>query len=227
MSVLVGQRLLDLLTHPDVSKRLIVGPILEPSEQITASQASIDIRLGCDFRLASPTNIGVLDEFAEPPANHFVDLGRVYQQLYVPLGDGVTIHPHQLMLALTLEYVRLPANIMAYVVGRSSFGRLGLIIATAIGVHPNFFGALTLELRNLGEVPVRLYPGQTIAQLFFHELNPEERRETLWPDAAEKVGQYSPATDFIPGRLSSESTATKLKHLRDRRMKNNQLLDGN
>jgi dCTP deaminase len=103
---------------------------------------------------------------------------------------------------------------MAYVVGRSSFGRLGLIIATAIGVHPHFFGALTLELRNLGEAPVRLYPGQTIAQLFFHELDPSDRPEPLWKDVHNKVGQYTPAKDFIPGRLSTEATTTHLADLR-------------
>jgi dCTP deaminase len=163
-------------------------------------------------------NIGVLDEFADPPANHFADLARVYQQLYVPLGDAVTIHPHQLILALTLEYIRLPSDLMAYVVGRSSFGRLGLIIATAIGVHPHFFGPLTLELRNLGEVPVRLYPGQTIAQLFFHELDPPERKEPLWQDVKEKIGQYSPAKDFIPGRLSSDLTSEHLRKLRQKQI---------
>lgn len=214
MSVLVGQKLLDKLNEPDPEKRLVVGPILEPTEQITASQASIDVRLGCDFRLAAASNIGVLDEFAETPGNHFSDLARVYNHLYVPMGDSVTIHPHQLILALTLEYIRLPSDLMAYVIGRSSFGRLGLIIATAIGIHPHFFGALTLELRNLGEVPVRLYPGQTIAQLFFHELDPRERTEPLWPDVNEKVGQYSPAKDFIPGHLSTELTARHLKELR-------------
>jgi dCTP deaminase len=219
MSVLVGSKLLDRLNDPNPEKRLVVGPILEPTEQITASQASIDVRLGCDFRLAAASNIGVLDEFADSPANHFADLARVYHHLYVPLGDSVTIHPHQLILGLTLEYIRLPGDLMAYVVGRSSFGRLGLIIATAIGVHPHFFGALTLELRNLGEAPVRLYPGQTIAQLFFHVLDPAERDNPLWPDVKEKVGQYTPAKDFIPGRLSTGTTTSHLAERRRAQMK--------
>jgi dCTP deaminase len=144
----------------------------------------------------------------------------------VPLGDAVTIHPHQFILGVTLEYIRLPSDLMAYVVGRSSFGRLGLIIATAIGVHPHFFGALTLELRNLGEAPVRLYPGQTIAQLFFHELKPPERPQPLWTDVTEKVGQYSPAKDFIPGRLSGDVTTEHLRRLRQKRMDSERKLRG-
>jgi dCTP deaminase len=218
MSVIVGQRLLDRLNERDAERRLVVGPLLEPVEQLSASQASIDVRLGCDFRLAAASNIGVFDEFAEPPANHFADLARVYQHLYVPLGEAVTLHPHQFILALTLEYIRLPSDLMAYVIGRSSFGRLGLIIATAIGVHPHFFGPLTLELRNLGEVPVRLYPGQTIAQLFFHELDPPDRQTPLWPDVPQKVGQYLPSNDFIPGRLSTDTTAERLRALKRRRV---------
>ena len=226
MTVLVGKKLLSRLNESKPEKRLVVGPILEPTEQISRSQASIDVRLGCDFRLAAVSNIGVLDEFADPPANHFADLARVYQHLYVPLGDSVTIHPHQFILALTLEYIRLPSDLMAYVVGRSSFGRLGLIIATAIGVHPYFLGPLTLELRNLGEAPVRLYPGQTIAQLFFHQLDPKKRTAPLWPDVQEKVGQYSPATDFIPGRLSTEKTAKRLQELRKKQVETQRQLRG-
>jgi hypothetical protein len=79
MSVLVGKELLNRLNDPQAERRLVVGPILEPTEQMSASQASIDVRLGCDFRLAAASNIGVLDEFADPPANHFADLSRVYQ----------------------------------------------------------------------------------------------------------------------------------------------------
>ena len=55
---------------------------------------------------------------------------------------------------------------MAYVIGKSTWGRDGLIIATAIGVHPNFSGILTLEISNVGEIPIYLYPGLAIAQLF-------------------------------------------------------------
>ncbi|MGX9390543.1 dCTP deaminase domain-containing protein [Nitrobacteraceae bacterium UC4449_H16] len=53
-------------------------------------------------------------------------------------------------------------------VADGTWGRLGMIVATAVGIHPGFAGSLTLELRNLGGAPITLYPGQTIAQLFFH-----------------------------------------------------------
>jgi dCTP deaminase len=97
---------------------------------------------------------------------------------------------------------------MAYVVGRSTWGRLGLIVATALGVHPGFSGALTLELRNLGETPLRIYPGQVVAQLFFHDVASPA-------GVGGGIGQYSGSVSGVPKRLSTEKTHAKLKALRE------------
>ena len=70
------------------------------------------------------------------------------------------------MLASTLEWVRLPAMYAAFVVGKSSLARRGIIIETAAGVHPGFSGCLTLEIANVGEIPVKLVAGMMIGQLF-------------------------------------------------------------
>jgi dCTP deaminase len=219
MSVLAGDQLLKRLMDENPARRLVVGPLLEPMEQIRKTQASIDIRLGCDFRLASAANIGVLDELAPPPTNHFADLAAVYQHFYVPLGGDVTIHPHQMMLAMTLEYLRLPSDLVAYVIGRSTLGRLGLIVATAIGVHPRFYGPLTLEIRNLGEAPIRLYPGQTVGQLFFHVIEPTPNDDPLWPGSPQISDQYSGTTDPIPQQISSKATRKHLEDLRQTQQK--------
>ena len=93
---------------------------------------------------------------------------------------------------------------MAYVMGRSTWGRLGLIVATAVGIQPSFAGSLTLELRNLGEAPLSLYPGQAIAQLFFHTV--------AGAQAADRgVGQYSGAVDPLPKQISSKATRDKIE----------------
>lgn len=141
--------------------RLVVAPLLAPNEQIQDRQASIDVRLGCRFTMAQVASEAVVDTLSEqapeePPLQ------------YVPLGSSIVLHPHKLMLGETLEFVRLPFDLVGYVIGRSSWGREGLVVATAIGVHPGFAGPITLELVNLGEVPIRLYPGDLIAQLFLH-----------------------------------------------------------
>ena len=77
------------------------------------------------------------------------------------------------MLGITLEWLRLPKNLAGIVTGKSSWGRRGLIIATATGVHPGFAGCLTLELTNLGGIPISIEPGMEICQLFLHEANSE------------------------------------------------------
>jgi dCTP deaminase len=65
----------------------------------------------------------------------------------------------------------LPQFYAAFVVGKSSLGRRGIIIETAAGVHPGFCGCLTLEITNVGEIPVRLVSAMMIGQLFVHRMD--------------------------------------------------------
>jgi dCTP deaminase len=213
LPILSGRALEERLTTRQPNRRLVVSPLLEPEEQLSPDQASIDVRLGCDFRLVHAARVGVLDEFADDPDNAFKELERLYEHFYVPLGEAVVVHPHQLFLAITLEYLRLPADLAAYVVGRSTFGRLGLIIATAVGIHPRFFGSLTLEIRNLGETPIRLYPGQAVAQLFFHDVGGVSSPRAT----SERTAQYSGTTDPVPRKISRGNTSQILRQLRKSR----------
>ena len=82
------------------------------------------------------------------------------------------IHPGEFCLGRTLEHVELPDDIVARIEGKSSLGRLGLIVhATAGFCDPGWKGTLTLELNNLTRVPIKLYPGLPIAQLSFMALD--------------------------------------------------------
>jgi len=87
----------------------------------------------------------------------------------VPPSGEYFLHPGEFGLAAIHEYIRLPKDLCADVVGRSSWARLGLIIAMATFVHPGYAGCLTLELQNLGQTPIRLKPGLRVAQLIFRE----------------------------------------------------------
>jgi dCTP deaminase len=204
MAALSGNTIRKRLTTDSLKDRLVVSPILEPSEQLRDDQASIDVRLGFQFALMAPSLIESVDEFAgeQPPL-----LSSLYTRQYVPFGQRIVIHPHQFILAATLEYLRLPHNLMAYVIGRSTWGRLGLIVATAVGIQPNFAGTLTLELRNLGEAPLSLYPGQIIAQLFFHEV--------AGANDGEGLGQYSGAVELLPKQLSPKNTQNRIREIRN------------
>src|SRR5262249_15561781 len=122
MAALGGSEIYERLKHPNLIDRLIVSPLLAPEEQLRSDQASIDIRLGFEFALVSPSVRGSIDEFSDDKLSRLsTDL---YRKEYVPLGGSLIIHPHQFILAATLEYIRLPPDLMSYVIGRSTWGRL-------------------------------------------------------------------------------------------------------
>jgi dCTP deaminase len=142
---------------------LVITPILD-SAQIRDN--SLDLRLGNEFIVTRRTTFPALDP------SHGVTLRKEIQQyqerIRINRRKSFVLHSNQLVLGCTLEYVALPKEVAGYVVGRSSWGRLGLVIATATAVAPLFKGSITLELLNLGEVPLVLYPGVRIAQLVLH-----------------------------------------------------------
>jgi dCTP deaminase len=203
----VLRRIGDNSAEPE--KKLVISPLLDEKSQAKTGQAAIDLRLGFEFCLVTASSFGFIDEF-NSENHHPESFSKLYRREYVPFGSRIIIHPHQFMLAQTLEYLRLPCDLMAYVVGRSTWGRLGLIVATAVGVHPGFSGCLTLELRNLGETPLALYPGQTIAQLFFHSVSGADGAPS---SAASQNAQYAGTVDMVPHKISAESTYGKIAKL--------------
>jgi len=154
--------MLDKGNSPDTQDPLIIVPQPDLNKIREHPQASIDLRLGTWFSQSRQTRTGVLkvgaDDFIEPVTT------------FVPFGKSFFLHPRAFVLAITLEWICLPGDISAYVVGKSSWGRAGLIIATATGVHPGYKGCLTLELSNLGDMPIEMRPGMSICQLFLHRI---------------------------------------------------------
>lgn len=209
MAALSGKKIRERLEDADLQRRLVISPLLLPDEQLRDDQASIDVRLGFEFALVSPSAYGSIDEFS--PRQEDRTFSKLYRIKYVSFGETIVIHPHQFILATTLEYLRLPSDLVSYVAGRSTWGRLGLIVATAVGIHPGFAGSLTLELRNLGETPLSLYPGQAIAQLFLHEVKATDL-------TVAGLGQYSGSVSMIPRNISSAATRVKIASIRMQRL---------
>lgn len=162
MSVLGEQRILLALKAPRLKDRLVITPLLSPTQ---IGPGSVDVRLGNEFIAVRRANLPSFD----PGAAKETKRHRYQAKHYVNFGACFHLHPNELVLASTLEYVRLPRNISAVVTTRSSWGRVGLVIATATAVHPGFTGCITLELINHGEVPLILYPGLSVAQLVLHD----------------------------------------------------------
>ena len=164
MSLMSWEDIDAALKREELENRLFVTPLLHEG-QVGAS--SVDVRLGTEFlQLRRTTGAGL-----NPRSNDEDRTEEMFERIVVPLGEGMWLHPRHFVLAATLEYLRLPSDIGAYVVGRSSWGRVGLIVATAIMAHPGFTGCLTLELVNEGDSPIRLYPGMRIAQLALDQLD--------------------------------------------------------
>ncbi len=142
---------------------------IEPWDRELVQPASVDLRLGDSFRVFHNHRAAAID-LREPP-------GNLTEEVIVPREDSFVIHPGEFCLGRTLEWVELPDDIVARIEGKSSLGRLGLIVhATAGFCDPGWRGTLTLELNNLTRVPIKLYPGLLIAQLSFMALDrPAER----------------------------------------------------
>jgi dCTP deaminase len=159
-----------ILTEWEIAERIIAGdivvtPILDPAQQF--GPTSLDIRLGTDFRLVDSANLTHLDPLLDP-AKQLGQVERYNRKVKVAPLDPFILHPGEFALAASLEFVRIGPTISARVEGRSSWGRLGLLIhATAGFVDPGFAGSITFELHNVGPVPIPLYPGVRIAQLCF------------------------------------------------------------
>lgn len=97
-----------------------------------------------------------------------LDTEIVYREVE---GDTITLPPHTFLLATTMEYVKLPNDLTAFVEGRSSIGRLGLFIQNAGWVDPGFEGTITLELYNANSLPIQLTAGRRICQLVFCKMD--------------------------------------------------------
>lgn len=186
MSVLGRKRIMSALKEEDADNRLFISPMLD-NRQI--GDASVDVRLGHNFLTIKRGNLGAIDPRQKQSAP---DRFRTRHQL--DRGEAFFLHPNEMALASTLEYVRLPRTMSSYVTSRSKWGRLGLIIATATAVHPGFTGTITLELVNHGNVPLVLYPGLIVAQLILYEAD----------GATPYQGELGLQTDLHPADISRD-----------------------
>ena len=169
--ILKGEDIATLLESwgPQTTDPLVITPEPNTKQLRDSGSASVDLRLGTWLLKLQQTKRSALKLSEEADTSEESRLTKLY---YVPFGDKFILHPRTFVLGVTLEWVRLPKNLAAYVIGRSSWGRRGLIVVTASGVHPGFTGCLTLELSNVGEMPIEISPGLSICQLFLHEARP-------------------------------------------------------
>ena len=177
-----------ILSDGTIRRLLAEGRIaIEPMDESQIQPASVDVRLGntfLAFRRHAITDIdpwNTSDELMEP--------------VVVPEGQPFILHPGEFVLGTTFERLTLPHDIVARIEGKSSLGRLGLLIhATAGFVDPGWTnGQITLELSNVAPLPIRLWPGMKIAQFSFVQMDQAAERPYGHPDLGSKYqGQQGP-----------------------------------
>jgi dCTP deaminase len=161
MAALLREDLEARLDETDLTKRLVIAPLLDRAKQV--GPGSIDLRLGSEFLEVPKQDNAYIDPFDHRESR--AQFGSADRHSYVALGDRFVLHPGQFVLGSTLEFLAIPDDLVGQVLSRSSWGRLGLLVATAVAVQPGFRGVLTLELVNDGSVPIVLRPGLRVAQL--------------------------------------------------------------
>lgn len=175
------------------TEELVVEPIDDLDMQI--QPASIDLRLGEEFLEFQRTNISCIHPNRKDEVSDYVS------ETIIPEGNEFILHPGDFVLGTTKERVEIPPDLLATVEGRSSLGRLAVVIhATAGVVDPGYCGQITLELSNLGTAPVALTPGMRVSQLVFTELTQPSAR----PYGAARDSKYQNQAGPQASRLGED-----------------------
>jgi dCTP deaminase len=184
-----------ILSDRDIKQRLargdlMIGPLSDESLQI--QPASVDLRLGHEFLVYHAARVSCLDP-REPET-----IAAAMDRVIVEAERAFVLHPGEFALGTTEERVRIPADLVGMVDGRSSIGRLAVVVhATAGFIDPGFEGQITLELSNIGSIPVKLYPGMRIAQLVLHEMTSSAEQ----PYGSSRGSSYQAQSGPQPSRI--------------------------
>ena len=154
-----------LLSDRDIAAEIKTGRVqVEPLEPAMIQPSSVDVRLDRFFRVFENHRYEVIDPSIEQ--------SELTREVAVAPEDFFILHPGEFVLASTYEVITLPDDIAGRLEGKSSLGRLGLLTHSTAGfIDPGFSGHITLELSNVANLPVKLYPGMKIGQLCLIKLS--------------------------------------------------------
>ena len=186
-----------ILSDRSIREELAAGRIvLEPFDDSFVQPASVDVRLDRYFRVFLNHTMPVIDVK--------VDMPDLTELIEVDGQSPFILHPGEFVLGSTLERVRLPDDLVARIEGKSSLGRLGLLIHSTAGfIDAGWDGHITLELSNVANLPITIYPGMKIGQISFFQLTTPA--ETPYGGAGSKYqGQRGPTASRIHEEFSKD-----------------------
>jgi len=154
-----------LLSDRDIRAEITAGRVkVEPFAEAMVQPSSVDVRLDRFFRVFENHKYSVIDPSIEQP--------NLTREVAVGADEFFILHPGEFVLASTYEVITLPDDIAGRLEGKSSLGRLGLLTHSTAGfIDPGFSGHITLELSNVANLPVKLFPGMKIGQLCLIKLS--------------------------------------------------------
>ncbi len=191
--ILSDADILDRLADGD----LVIEPLADVDQQV--QPASVDLRLGERFLEFQRTNIPCIHPTEAD------EVGEYVTETTVSEGDEFILHPGDFVLGTTTERVEIPDDLVAHVEGRSSLGRLAIVVHATAGLcDPGYHGQITLELSNLGTAPVALSPGMRVSQLTFTELKSSADR----PYGTERGSKYQDQDGPQASRIGSDPEFT-------------------
>lgn len=160
--------------------------VIEPYDDALVQPSSIDVRLDRLFRVFRNHTAGVIDVKE--------DTRGMTELVEIPEDGVLMLHPGEFVLGSTLERIAVPDDLVARIEGKSSLGRLGLLIhSTAAFIDAGFDGHVTLELANVASLPITLYPGMKIGQISFMEMTtPADRPYGKGATGSKYQGQRGP-----------------------------------
>ncbi len=150
-----------ILSDRTIREELEAGRIeIDPLDEGCIQPSSVDLRVDCYFRVFRNHSVRLIDvKENQEDLTELVEIGA---------GEAFILHPGEFVLGSTAERVRLPEDLVARLEGKSSLGRLGLLIHSTAGfVDAGWNGHLTLELSNVATLPITIYPGMKIGQISF------------------------------------------------------------
>jgi len=167
------------------SKQIVIVP--KPDLVTQLGSCSLDLRLGNKFRVFEYSRYTFIDPFKK-------EIGaEVTREVHVADSEPFIIHPGDFVLGVTIEHIEVPDNLTGRLEGRSSIGRLGVIIhSTAASIECGFRGNITLEIANMGKLPVALYPGMRICSVAFETLSSPAEIPYYKKKHAKYIGQKGP-----------------------------------
>ena len=194
------------------NRSLIIDPIIDKETQFGGCK--VDLRLGGIYYEIKQSAVSYYDSI-DPPLSDY------RRKIIVPLGTPYILHPGMLVLTPTYESIVMPLDLLGILQGRSSLGRLGIIVhATAGFVDPGYSGPVTLELSNLGHLPVALYSLTRVAAIAFIHVSGETRpyfnkiNSPVHPDKGIETGHFSSPTSE-KSKLSEDWETEVFRAIRD------------